>query len=80
MGNTIKRDIGKPSENTGRHIGEAIIVRGSIRVPGCDFDRRPEVGPAPTYLGPSKVESRSSAIGVGNGQSKKHKSEGKGQY
>ena len=80
MSDTIKRGmIQKPGENSRGDSKEAIIVRGSVRVPGSSFDHRADSGPAPAYLGPSKLEGRSSAIKGGKGQSKKHKSTSKGQ-
>ncbi len=68
----------KPSEASGMGHVEPVIVRGMARVPGSDFDRRPSMGGV-SYVGPSKMDSRSSSVSAGNGQSKKHKSTGKGQ-
>ena len=79
MTEIIKQGIQNPTENSGGASSEAIIVRGTIRVPGSDFDHRPDVGSGPAYLGPSKMSDRSSAISSGVGQKKKHKSTGKGQ-
>lgn len=79
MGETIKRGgIQKPGETSKGQSSKEVIQHG-IQSPGSDFDRRPEVGSGPTYVGPSKTEGRSSAIKGGNSQKKKHKSTGKGQ-
>lgn len=79
MGEVIKRgSIQTPGEKSKGQDGKKIIKYG-IQSPGSDFDRRPESGPAPTYVGPSKVEGRSTGIKGGNSQKKKHVSTGKGQ-
>ena len=79
MDNIHRGSIRKPVENQGGDAREAIIHCGGARIPKSDFCRRPDVGPGPVYLGPSKLQGRSTAIKGGTGQSKKHKSTGKGQ-
>ena len=74
----IIRGIRKPTESSKGQSSKGIIQYG-VQSSGSDFDRRPECGPAPTYIGPSKVESRSSSVADGKSQKKKHKSTGKGQ-
>lgn len=79
MGEIIKYgQIQKPGEKS---KGTSIepIIRYGIGTPCSSFDRRPECGPAPAYVGPSKTEDRSSAIGAGKTQKKKHTSSGSGQ-
>lgn len=79
MGEVIKRGmIQKPAEKT-KGDGSKTVIQYGVQSPGASFDRRPECGPAPNYLGPSKMESRSSSINAGISQKKKHKSSGKGQ-
>lgn len=79
MGENIKRGmIEKPAANKEGHTKEAIIQYG-IRTPKSSFDHRPDSGPAPGYVGPSKMEGRSSAIKSGTGQKKRHPSTGSGQ-
>ena len=75
---SIKRSIVKPKEYGAFKHGSPAIQYG-IRSVGSDFDRRPEVGSAPVYIGPSKVEGRSTSVGGGSSQSKKHSSTGTGQ-
>ena len=69
----------KPMQYPAMDKMEPVIVRGETRTPGSAFDRRPDTG-MPYYVGPSKLEGRSSKLKMGYGQSKKHKSTGKGQY
>jgi len=77
MGKTIKTGISKPKETTkGTKVGPTIQY--GIQNPASDFDRRPDVGDV-TYVGPSKREKNPSVGSKGMGQSKKHKSTGKGQ-
>ena len=75
----VRGNIRKPGEYGEKGMNPQGVITYGIQSPGANFDRRPECGPAPRYVGPSKVEGRSSAIKGGKGQSKKHKSTGKGQ-
>ena len=73
----VRGMIQKPSEKSkGTNVG--VPIQYGIQNPSSDFDKRAEQGGA-QYVGPSKMEIRSSAIKAGNTQRKKHKSTGKGQ-
>jgi len=79
MGETIKYgQVQNPGEKAKGQDDKKSIKYG-IQFPGSDFDRRPEVGSAPVYVGPSKTEDRPSGISDGHKQKKKHKSTGRGQ-
>ena len=74
---TIKSGIGKPTEATrGTVIGKSIET--VITTPSSEYDKRTQVG-STSYVGPSKMEDKPSALKAGNSQSKKHKSTGRGQ-
>lgn len=74
---TIQTNIKKPVEKKAVTKMAPTITRGIYR-PASGFDRRPDVGDA-SYVGPSTIEKRDTGIKGGHGQSKKHKSAGKGQ-
>lgn len=74
---TIETGIRKPADK-GRGTKVPNPIPYGIQNPSSDFDKRAEQGTV-QYVGPSKVEDRSSKIGAGNSQKKKHVSSGKGQ-
>ena len=74
---TIKTGVSKPKETSkGTKVGKTIEY--GVQTPCSSFDKRADVGDA-AYVGPSKRENNPSVGGKGTGQSKKHKSSGKGQ-
>ena len=73
----IKTGVRKPAESTRGTVVGPSIERG-VCTPSSSFDKRADVGTV-AYVGPSKKENYPSMIKGGKGQSKKHKSTGKGQ-
>ncbi len=75
----VRGKVRKPAEHGQKSMAPGGVITYGVQSPGASFDRRPESGPAPSYVGSSKMEGRSSSTSSGKGQSKKHKSSGKGQ-
>jgi len=79
MAKIVERGIVKPTAGIKGGRKEVVVSHGIRTVGSSAFDRRPDGGVDPVYVGPSKVMSRGSGISAGSGQKKKHKSAGRGQ-